>query len=157
MTVVFADTWYFLALVNPSDAGHPRAVAYTKTLSAGLVTTTWVLTEMADALAATAQGRAEFVATRDDLCADPNAPLCNAFVGRPFQADVCRPDSLNLGCPGQAGKPDLRMRCKAQSETFLQRIAIPCRNGSRSTVSLWKWALFEIQARLRQIHCTRLV
>jgi len=75
MTGVFADTWYFLALVNPSDAGHPRAVAYTKTLSAGLVTTTWVLTEMADALAATAQGRAEFVATRDDLCADPNARI----------------------------------------------------------------------------------
>src|SRR5438270_444345 len=42
--------------------------------------------------------------------------LCNAFVGRPFQADVCRPDSLNLGRPGQAGKPDLRMRCKASSQ-----------------------------------------
>ena len=30
MTTVFADTYYFLALVNANDPGHARAVAFTK-------------------------------------------------------------------------------------------------------------------------------
>ena len=30
MTVVFADTYYYLALVSPRDAGHERAVAFSR-------------------------------------------------------------------------------------------------------------------------------
>ena len=48
----FADTFYFLALRNPRDAAHARAVALTPQLAGrALVTTAWVLTEVADALA----------------------------------------------------------------------------------------------------------
>src|SRR5688572_3992499 len=71
MRIVFADTWYLLALVNPADLGHHDVVAYTKSFSGKIVTTAFVLVELADALAGSAQGRAEFVATRDDLRSDP--------------------------------------------------------------------------------------
>jgi predicted nucleic acid-binding protein len=48
----FADTYYFLALRNPKDEGHAKAVAATAKLAPRqLVTSTWVLTEVADALA----------------------------------------------------------------------------------------------------------
>ncbi len=51
MTEIFADTFYFLALLNQSDAAHEKAVEAARTLKARLVTTGWVLTELADALA----------------------------------------------------------------------------------------------------------
>ena len=51
MTEIFADTFYFIALINPNDASHVVAVATAQTLRASLVTTSWVLTELADALA----------------------------------------------------------------------------------------------------------
>jgi predicted nucleic acid-binding protein len=51
MRAVFADTYYFLALLNPSDAAHSRAAAFTRNYRERMVTTFWVLTELADALA----------------------------------------------------------------------------------------------------------
>lgn len=50
MTFTFADSFYFLALFNPRDAAHGRAVTAAQSLAGGLVTTDWVLTEVADAL-----------------------------------------------------------------------------------------------------------
>jgi predicted nucleic acid-binding protein len=46
----FADSFYFLALFNPGDAAHDRAVAEARTLTGRLLTTDWILTEVADAL-----------------------------------------------------------------------------------------------------------
>ena len=51
MTPVFADTYYYAALVNPMDAGHVRAKDYARTATRPLVTTGWILTELADGLA----------------------------------------------------------------------------------------------------------
>jgi predicted nucleic acid-binding protein len=53
MTACFADTFYFFALLNPRDHVHARTRALADTLRRPLVTTTWVLTEVADGLAAT--------------------------------------------------------------------------------------------------------
>jgi uncharacterized protein len=50
MTEVFADTFYFLALINPADQYHSEAIRYTGTLRVPLVTTTAVLIKLADAL-----------------------------------------------------------------------------------------------------------
>jgi hypothetical protein len=50
---VFADTYYFLALLNSADEAHDPAAATAQSLDARIVTTTWVLTELADALAGT--------------------------------------------------------------------------------------------------------
>ena len=50
MKETFADAAYYLALLNVRDELHDRAVAVTPGLSGRLLTTTWVLTEVADAL-----------------------------------------------------------------------------------------------------------
>jgi uncharacterized protein len=52
MTEVFADAFYFIALLNPTDHFHAAAVAVTDALDRRLLTTAWVLTEVADALSA---------------------------------------------------------------------------------------------------------
>lgn len=48
---VFADSFYFLALLRLDDSAHARALAASPKRSERLVTTAWVLTEVADALA----------------------------------------------------------------------------------------------------------
>jgi uncharacterized protein len=52
MKPVFADTFYYLAVVNPADIGHAKAVAFAKSATAPMVTTDWVITELADGLCA---------------------------------------------------------------------------------------------------------
>ena len=51
MRTVFADTFYFLALWNPHDQGHAKALAFTNGYREALLTTDWIVTELADALA----------------------------------------------------------------------------------------------------------
>ena len=53
MTPVFADTFFFLALINRRDAAHAKAVAVATVQTRPLITTAWVLTELADGLATT--------------------------------------------------------------------------------------------------------
>src|SRR5438552_17608246 len=53
MIPVFADTFYFLAFINPQDAAHQRALDFSQNTAAPLITTAWVLTEVADGLAKT--------------------------------------------------------------------------------------------------------
>jgi predicted nucleic acid-binding protein len=52
MIVQFVDTHYLLALVNYTDKDHVAAVERSRGRIGGLVTTTWVLVEFADALSA---------------------------------------------------------------------------------------------------------
>ena len=54
MNEVFADTFYYIALLNPADHFHAAAIQATQALTSRLVTTAWVLTEVADALSAPA-------------------------------------------------------------------------------------------------------
>lgn len=51
MKTHFADTFYFLALLNPSDRAHGKAAAFTSANADRILTTDWVLTELADGLA----------------------------------------------------------------------------------------------------------
>ncbi len=51
MNPSFADTFYFLAMLNPHDSAHNHVVAVSRKLHPPIVTTAWVLTEVADALA----------------------------------------------------------------------------------------------------------
>lgn len=57
MTAVFADTFYFLALLNVGDEAHADADRFATDDSRTLLTTAWVLTEVADGLAQTAGRR----------------------------------------------------------------------------------------------------
>ena len=52
MNACFADSYFYLALLNPGDEAHERARALNRTMAVPLVTTEWVLTEVGDALAA---------------------------------------------------------------------------------------------------------
>ncbi len=47
MTGVFADSYYFFALLNPNDQAHRRATEFSQARNLPIVTTTWVLTELA--------------------------------------------------------------------------------------------------------------
>jgi len=51
MSVVFADAFYFVARLNRRDQHHERVLAFSQTFRARLLTTDWVLMEVADALA----------------------------------------------------------------------------------------------------------
>src|SRR5438128_2071869 len=82
MRIVFADTYYFVALLSPHDQGHARAVDFTKTFRGRLITTEWVLMELGAALASSPQGRKRFIETRDVLRANPDARVipCNSAL-----------------------------------------------------------------------------
>jgi len=49
VTPVFADSFYYLALMNPDDENHQRALEISESLWQPIVTTIWVLTEVGDA------------------------------------------------------------------------------------------------------------
>jgi uncharacterized protein len=55
MTRVFADSYFFFALLNPHDPAHTKALDFSRQNRGPLVTTAWVLTELADGLASTPQ------------------------------------------------------------------------------------------------------
>ena len=50
MSPCFADTFYYLAFANPHDESHDRARTFTRTLRRRIVTTEFVLIEVADAM-----------------------------------------------------------------------------------------------------------
>jgi len=52
MTPVFADMFYYLALANPNDAAHASTVAFAQATNRPMLTTDWIITELADALCA---------------------------------------------------------------------------------------------------------
>jgi predicted nucleic acid-binding protein len=52
MSEVFADSFYYIALLNPNDQFHAIALEATRQLQRPIVTTLWILTEVGDALSA---------------------------------------------------------------------------------------------------------
>ncbi|MBM3861781.1 MAG: type II toxin-antitoxin system VapC family toxin [Verrucomicrobia bacterium] len=51
MSVVFADAFYFVARLNRRDQHHEHVLKFSQNLRARLLTSDWVLMEVADALA----------------------------------------------------------------------------------------------------------
>ncbi|MFT3882753.1 MAG: PIN domain-containing protein [Gemmatales bacterium] len=74
MKRVFADTFYFLALLNPGDQAHSRAIVAACSFQGELVTTCWVLTELADAMSSP-PNRNEFISTLNDLRTSPQVRI----------------------------------------------------------------------------------
>ena len=59
MNRVFADSHFFFAILNPARCGTlPTAMEFARRNRGPLVTTAWVLTELADGLAGTARRQA---------------------------------------------------------------------------------------------------
>jgi predicted nucleic acid-binding protein len=71
MIQTFADTFYYLALLNPDDTAHQNALSITAQRSGLLFTTRWVLTEVGDALAAP-RDRQRFIKLASIIESDPN-------------------------------------------------------------------------------------
>ena len=94
MKAVFADTAFFLALVNPRDQHHARAMELNAELESALVTTAWVLLEFANAVSAS-RSRVQFQRVLKSLRATPNveiiAPTHEDFE-RGCEVDVARAD-----------------------------------------------------------------
>ena len=93
---VFADTFALIAWLNPRDASHARVTAYLDGFNGRVVTTEWVLMELADALAAPT-ARSTVVGFLQAVRADPMfevvgyAPTVyetgfNLFAARPDKA-----------------------------------------------------------------------
>lgn len=66
MRTVFADTFYYIALLFPNDVAHQQATAFTASLKGRMVTTAWVLTELANAMSAP-RNRIKLLAFLDHL------------------------------------------------------------------------------------------
>jgi predicted nucleic acid-binding protein len=49
---VFADAWFYIALLDADDQGHARAAAFFRKFDGVVVTTRWVLAEVANSLSA---------------------------------------------------------------------------------------------------------
>jgi hypothetical protein len=67
---VFADTFALIAWLNPRDAAHAVVAAYLDRFTGRLLTTEWVLMELADALSAP-EARSTAVAFLKAVRADP--------------------------------------------------------------------------------------
>lgn len=94
MRVVFADTSYYIALTNPADDRAAVACEFTRGFAGRLVTTVWVLTEVANHLSH-APNRSLACSLIDDLRNDPRvtivAPTMDCF-SRGFALYGQRPD-----------------------------------------------------------------
>ena len=94
MNRVFADAFYFVALLNRADQYHTKAAAAATQLRGEIVTTEWVLAEVADALADSASRRSVAPFLRD-LAKDPKVTIVKAgsdWFERGLQLYEQRPD-----------------------------------------------------------------
>lgn len=90
----FADAFALIAWLNPRDAAHARVSAYLEGFTGRLVTTEWVLVELADALAAPT-ARSTAVAFLGAVRADPFFDVVgydSAVYQAGFEIFATRPD-----------------------------------------------------------------
>ena len=90
----FADTFFYLAALNPRDAMHARAVQLARDTRAGIVTTRFVLTELADGMVRQ-PARRTFVEFLDILASDATTevvPVSQALWDRGLALYCHRPD-----------------------------------------------------------------
>jgi predicted nucleic acid-binding protein len=77
MNLVFAGTFYFLAILNRRDTAHAQATRIAYELTDPILTTAWVLTEVADAMSAP-RLRQIFLRLLENLRANPNCTIVPA-------------------------------------------------------------------------------
>jgi hypothetical protein len=93
-TAAFLDTAHILALLNPRDTWHARAVAASEAGPQRMVTTEAILTEVADALSRPSHRRWALQAI-DDLRADPDVSCVSvdaSLFGRALEYYRARAD-----------------------------------------------------------------
>ena len=94
MNAVFADSYYFLALLNRRDQAHNRCLLFSQSSSQPVVTTAWVLMEVGDALRQ-GQHRIAFMTLVQDLIEDPDSTILPAdqrLLDKALELFGSRPD-----------------------------------------------------------------
>lgn len=94
MKPLFADTSYYLALLNADDEYNSQATLRADQIRGRTVTTTWVLTELADALCRP-EYRGEVAQFIADLRSDPRvliAPATEELFEQGLDLFLRRPD-----------------------------------------------------------------
>jgi hypothetical protein len=94
MTAIFGDTFYFLALVNRADEAHPRCREFSERYRGAVVTTAYVLVEVADALAGPAHrvAAARFIRFLQGQSQVRIVPASEALLDRGLSLYADRPD-----------------------------------------------------------------
>jgi predicted nucleic acid-binding protein len=77
MIPVFADTFYCLALASRKDRAHPKCLEFSQSSDRPVITTTWILMELGDALSR-GQDRSVFALLMEDLADDPDTTVLSA-------------------------------------------------------------------------------
>jgi hypothetical protein len=94
MSTVFADASYFFAFLNSKDELYARARAFTEGFDGRMLTTAWVLTEVADGMA-DPMDRPAFIAFLEGLRIDPQVrivPATEALWDAGIARYAARPD-----------------------------------------------------------------
>ena len=94
MKTTFADSFFFLAMMNVRDSCHDKAIALSETLAGPIVTTQWVLVEVGDAFSKP-QDRERFVELLQLIETDERievVPASDASFKRGVELFVRRPD-----------------------------------------------------------------
>jgi uncharacterized protein len=94
MKTVFADTSFYIALLNQRDEHHHRAYQFANEHPGDFVTSAWVILELADYLC-DAKNRSLFLSMYEDLCADERVtivPLSTDLFDRGIKLYAARPD-----------------------------------------------------------------
>jgi predicted nucleic acid-binding protein len=94
MKTVCADTFFFIAQLNPDDRAHAKTLAFARTYQGRMLTTDWVIVELADAFARP-PNRATFVALYQKLQGIKElvvVPAERALLHEGFQFYAARPD-----------------------------------------------------------------
>jgi uncharacterized protein len=74
---LFADGWYYLAMLNPRDVGHVAAKKISQERTEAVLTTRWVLTEVVDAFSQIVN-RPKVIALLDALERDTSVTIVPA-------------------------------------------------------------------------------
>ena len=78
MSAWFADTSWFLAMIGRNDIHHAKAVALSRERQVPLITTEWIITELADGLSRPPEFRRVFAAVLRSIQEDPTALIVPA-------------------------------------------------------------------------------
>jgi hypothetical protein len=94
MKAVFADTFFFIAGLNAADPAHAASIEFAAKHAGGIVTTAWVLTEVANAFAKTGE-RLGAIRFLRGLSSDPRlriVPAASELFDRGVELYCQRPD-----------------------------------------------------------------
>lgn len=95
MKQVFADTFFFFALLSAHDEAHFQAVQFAEHFHGKIVTTPWVITELADGMAKNPSQRTAFLRFLKAFRANPN-----------FKELSCAQDLFDEGLSIYRQRPD---------------------------------------------------